>query len=125
MNCGITSFSAAPKLNLTHDYLQNAAIPALNRAGIKPVGVFNVMVGPESPSLFVLIPHPSAESVLTAWERVRADQEYLERGADFLNAPVIESGFLRVESEFMAAFRDLSPYYAAARRPSGVRAAHL
>jgi NIPSNAP len=95
------------KVDLTHNYLREAAMPALNRAGIKPVGVFNVMVGPESPSLFVLIPHPSAESVLTAWERVRADQEYLERGADFLNAPSSNPVFVRVESQFMVAF----PFY--------------
>lgn len=93
-----------PGVNLTHDYLRNAAIPALNRTGIKPVGVFNVMIGPESPSLFMLIPHPSAESVLTAWERVRSDPEYLKRGADFLNAPASNPAFVRVESELMAAF---------------------
>ncbi len=92
------------KANLTHDYLRNAAIPALNRVGIKPVGVFNVLVGPESPSLYVLIPHPTAESVLTAWERVRADKEYQERGAEFLNAPATSPAFVRVEIELMAAF---------------------
>lgn len=93
-----------PGVDLTHHYLREAAIPALNRIGMKPVGVFNVIVGPESPSLFVLIPHPSAESVLTAWERVRADREYLERGADFLNAPASNPAYVRVESSLMAAF---------------------
>ncbi|MEJ2010163.1 MAG: NIPSNAP family protein [Acidobacteriota bacterium] len=92
------------RANLTHDYLRDAAIPALNRAGIRPVGVFEVLVGPESPSLYVLIPHPSAESVLTGWERVRADKEYQERGAAFLNAPATSPAFVRVESELMAAF---------------------
>ena len=72
-----------PGVKLTSDYLRDAAIPALNRAGIKPVGVFEMLVGPESPSLYVLIPHPSAISVLNTWERVRADKEYQERGAAF------------------------------------------
>ena len=93
-----------PGVNLTHDYLRDAAIPALNRIGIRPVGVFNMLVGPGSPSLYVLIPHPSAESVLTAWERVRADREYQERGAEFLNAPASNPAFVRVESQLMAAF---------------------
>ena len=92
------------KANLTNDYLRDAAIPALNRAGIKPVGVFETLVGPQSPSLYVLIPHPSAISVLTAWERVRADKEYQERGAAFLNAPASNPAFVRVESQFMVAF---------------------
>lgn len=89
---------------MTSDYLRDAAIPALNRVGIKPVGVFETLVGPQSPSIYVLIPHPSAISVLTTWERVRADKEYQDRGADFLNAPSSNPAFVRVESEFMAAF---------------------
>jgi len=93
-----------PGVKLTHDYLRDAAIPALNRVGVKPVGVFEMLVGPQSPSLYVLIPHPSAESVLTAWERVRADKEYQERGAPFLNAPASNPAFVRVQSELMAAF---------------------
>lgn len=87
-----------------NDYLREAAIPALNRVGIGPIGVFNTLVGPESPSLYVLIPHPSAESVLTGWERVRADKEYQERGADFLKATAENPPYVRVESELMAAF---------------------
>jgi hypothetical protein len=93
-----------PGLNLTNDYLRDAAIPALNRAGIKPVGVFEMLVGPQSPSLYVLIPHPSADSVLTTWEHVRADSEYRERGAAFLNAPASNPPFVRVESQLMASF---------------------
>ena len=93
-----------PGVKLTHDYLRDAAIPALNRAGIKPVGVFETLIGPQSPSLYVLIPHPSAISVLTTWERVRADKEYQERGADFLNAPATNPAFVRVQSELMASF---------------------
>lgn len=93
-----------PGAALTNDYLRDAAIPALNRAGIKPVGVFEVLVGPQSPSLYVLIPHPSADSVLATWEHVRGDSEYQERGAAFLNAPAANPPFVRVESQLMAAF---------------------
>lgn len=93
-----------PGVQLTNDYLREAAIPALNRAGIKPVGVFEMLVGPESPSLYVLIPHPSASSLMTAWERVREDKEYQERGAGFLNAPASNPPYVRVQSEFMVAF---------------------
>ena len=51
-------------------YYDDAAIPALNRLGIKDVGVFNVMYGPNDPSLYVLIPHDSADSVLTGQQRL-------------------------------------------------------
>jgi NIPSNAP len=93
-----------PGVELTHAYLRDAAIPALNRAGIKPVGVFEMLVGPQSPSLYVLIPHPSSESLLTGWERVRRDKEYQERGKTFLNAPASNPAFVRVQSQLMAAF---------------------
>lgn len=93
-----------PGVAVTNAYLRDAAIPALNRIGIRQIGVFNIMVGPESPSLYVLIPHPSAESVLTAWERVRSDREYLDAGAVFLDAPASNPPFVRVEGELMVAF---------------------
>src|ERR1041385_5858018 len=51
---------AKPKI--VDDYWRDAALPALKRLGIGPVGVFNVLVGPESPTLYVLIPHKTAES---------------------------------------------------------------
>src|ERR1041385_4351587 len=54
---------AKPKI--VEDYWRDAALPALKRLGIGPVGVFNVLIGPDSPTLTVLIPHKTAESVVT------------------------------------------------------------
>ena len=94
----------ASKLKLMHSYLREAAIPALNRIGIKPVGVFNTVVGPISPSLHVLLPHRSMESVATLEERLRADAEYIRKGAGFLNAPASDPVYIRYESSLMKAF---------------------
>ena len=91
-------------MKLIHDFFRNTAIPALNRIGIKPVGVFNVLVGPISPSMYVLLPHRSLESVATLEERLLSDAEYMERGADFLNAPVSDPAYVRYESSLMQAF---------------------
>src|SRR5262245_15311086 len=46
------------------DFLQGAAIPALNRLGHKPIGVFEVVFGLPSPSLFVLTPSSSLDQML-------------------------------------------------------------
>jgi NIPSNAP len=92
------------KVELMHDYLREAAIPALNRIGIKPVGVFNTMVGPISPSLYVLLPHRSIESVATLEERLRSDDEYVRSGSTFLNAPASDPVYIRYESSLMKAF---------------------
>lgn len=93
-----------PKQKLFDDFFKNAALPAMNRAGIDPVGVFNVMTGPDSPTVYVLMPFKSAEDFATANDRVRADADYLKSGAKFINAPASEPAYIRVESSFMVAF---------------------
>jgi hypothetical protein len=85
-------------------YFRDANIPALNRLGIKPVGVFNTSIGPGSPTLYVLAPHPSTESAVTIHDRIAADTEYLQAGAAFINATPTEPAYLRVESFLFAAF---------------------
>jgi len=86
------------------DFFRNAALPAMNRAGIATVGVFSVMTGPDSPTIYVLLPHKSPESFATALDRVRADAEYQKAGAEFINAPPTDPSYVRVESTLMVAF---------------------
>ena len=49
-----------------HGYLEKASIPALNRAGVAPVGAFTVQFGPETPSIFLLLRHRSELAGLSA-----------------------------------------------------------
>src|SRR5437667_9833737 len=79
-----------PKQKLFDDFYREAAIPAMNRAGVGPVGVFNVAYGPDSPTMHVLIPHKTIESFGTGLDRVRSDAEYQKAGAGFLNAPATD-----------------------------------
>jgi NIPSNAP len=87
-------------------FLRDAAVPAWNRAGVSPVGVFH----PEkdlSP-IYVLLRHPSAESVITCTQKLLADAEYLAKGAPVLNAPASAPAFTRVESSLFLAFKGMS-----------------
>ncbi len=93
-----------PKQQLFDDFYREAAIPAMNRAGMAPIGVFNIATGPESPTMYVVIPHKSLESFATANDRVHADPEYRKAGAEFVNAPATDPSYLRVESSLMVAF---------------------
>ncbi|MBI5385767.1 MAG: NIPSNAP family protein [Verrucomicrobia bacterium] len=86
------------------DYCRDAALPAMNRLGIRPIGVFNVMAGPDSPTVYVLIPYQSMEEFATVGERLRADEGYQKAGADFINATATDPAFVRVESSLMIAF---------------------
>src|SRR5262249_46635532 len=76
-----------PNVKLLNDFFRDVALPAMARNGIGPVGVFDVMFGPDSPTLYVLIPHPSLEAFATAGARINADAEYNKAGADVLNRP--------------------------------------
>jgi hypothetical protein len=85
------------------DFYKNAAVPAMGRVGIGPVGVFSVMIGSASPDMYVLIPHKSPESFATSTDRLRADAEYRKAGAEFVNAPATDPSYARVESSLMGA----------------------
>jgi hypothetical protein len=84
------------------DYLSKAAIPALNRAGVKSVGVFYPEEG-VSP-LWVLLPGPSPEALLTLVDKLVADSQYVQQGADVVAATTPTAGFKRLESSLLRAF---------------------
>src|SRR5580658_4999998 len=65
-----------PQTDLFDRFYRDAAIPAFNRAGLPKVGVFSVMIGPDSPTQYVLLAHPSLDSVAATRARVDADEEY-------------------------------------------------
>ncbi|MBK9138558.1 MAG: NIPSNAP family protein [Verrucomicrobia bacterium] len=95
------------KQKLFDDYVSQAAIPAMNRAGVKPIGVFNVMLGPDSPSVYVLIRYESLEQFATASDRMRSDEEYRRLAAPYTDLPATDPGYIRVESSLMVAFEGM------------------
>jgi len=86
-------------------FLAEAAIPALNRLGIKPVGVFY----PEkdlSP-IYVLLPHKSLMSFATLTQVLSEDQEFLQTGAAFVDAPADKPAYKSLETQIMMAFEGM------------------
>jgi len=96
--------NSGPQRKLCDDFFRDALAPALNRLAISPVGVFDLSIGPETPSIYVLMPGLSAEGLATVETRLVQDAEYLKAGAAFLNAPAKEPAFDRMESSFLQAF---------------------
>ncbi len=92
------------KQSLVANYYRDAAIPALNKAGIKNVGVFNVTHGSNAPTLHVIIPHPSLESVVTLNDQLLSDKEFVQAGDRFLNAPLSDMAFVGMEKSILKAF---------------------
>jgi hypothetical protein len=101
---------------LLEGYIEKAAIPALNRLGVKPVGVFVQQERAEAPdstevrdanSVLVLRTYPSLEVFAKATARLSADAEYQRAGAEYLNSPKTNPAFDRIDSWLMLAFAGL------------------
>ncbi|MBI5381525.1 MAG: NIPSNAP family protein [Opitutae bacterium] len=93
-----------PKKKLFTDYVKNALIPALNRAGIATVGAFTVKYGPNDPTLYLLLPHASLESVVSTPARLLADTEYLKAAAGVVDAPLSDPAYAGIETIVLRAF---------------------
>lgn len=82
--------------------MEEAAILALNRLGIKPVGVF--FWTDEKKLGYVLLPHKTMDTVIWVNQRLHADPEYASKGKAFLTAPNESKAFERIESSLLLAF---------------------
>jgi hypothetical protein len=89
----------------TDAYVSDALIPALNRLGISPVGAFNLTLGPETPTLYVLIPSEKLETLVTSELHLAQDETFLKAADSFWNAPANEPAYVRLESSLMIAFQ--------------------
>jgi hypothetical protein len=86
------------------DYLQNAAIPALNRIGHSPVGVFEVVAGVPGPTMFVLTPLATLDALSSTEAKLQADEAYQRAAAPYLDATAADPAYVRQENALLAAF---------------------
>ena len=85
-------------------FMGDVAVPAMNRAGVGPIGAFTVTYGENAPSLILLLTHRTMDSVIGLRERLANDAEYNRAGAAFLGAPLSDPAYVRVESSLLRAF---------------------
>jgi hypothetical protein len=83
-------------------YLGEGFIPALKGYGIGPVGAFVEKLEKDQVKLYVLIVHPSAESVVTLAGRLAADEEHRKEAGDFLTLPSSDPPYSRIDSSLLA-----------------------
>jgi hypothetical protein len=91
---------------ILNDFLAQAALPALERLGVGPVGVFETSVGPEMPAVHLLIPHDSPAALAALPARLAADAGY-QKGAAALayqGATAAQPAYVRMDSELLCAF---------------------
>ena len=85
------------------DHLLSALIPALQRLGHRPIGVFEVVVGVPSPTVFMLTPLPSLDSLATLESRLDGDEQFTRAAAQYAAATPAEPVYVRQEVSLLAA----------------------
>ncbi len=90
------------------NYLKNAYLPALHRAGIKTVGVFKPIPSDTTSGkqIIVWLPLTSPDQLDKLQDLLAKDKTYQVAGADFFNAPFDNVPFQRKESILLKAFPD-------------------
>ena len=87
-----------------NDYWQHAAVPACNRLGIQPIGVFTELTDSATNKIYVFIPYDSAETFTTIPAKLAADVEYQKAAAEFLNAPKTNAAYEGFQTSLLVAF---------------------
>jgi hypothetical protein len=118
------------KCALLDGYLEKAAIPAWNRLGSKPIGVFAQQERTGDPAktevrdpntVFVLIPYASLEAVVAAGPALAADAEYQKAGAEYLQTALASPAYERMDTWLMLAFAGMPkielPAYSRDKKP--------
>jgi NIPSNAP len=96
-----------PQKKICDAFFEKALIPAANKLGITPVGVFNLSIGPGTPAMYVLLPSASLDALVNLEARLAADAQYMSAGGAFLNAPAAAPAYQRIESQLMIAFEKI------------------
>lgn len=114
-------------------YLEKGALPALDKRGVKNVGVFTELAvdkraGTAAPKpdmpVWVLIPHASLESYVDVAATLNSDPSVQKAGAAWLDAPRSEPAFLRTDTWLYLAFKGMPkmevPAFSKQRAPGRV-----
>jgi hypothetical protein len=105
-------FSSPAKQQAFDSFLGRVAIPAVNRAGIRPVGVFKLLkadnadlkLEADSTDLYILLPHKSMDSVVNLIDRLTEDSSFINNAGELVEAPKSDPAYTRFESSLFLGF---------------------
>ena len=91
------------------DYLKDALLPALHRAGINQAGVFKSwgIDTSSNPRMYVLIPYRSLDDAANVEKKLATDKVYQLAGKDYFDTPYDKPAYQRMEKVFLQAFVDM------------------
>ncbi|HWB94938.1 MAG TPA: NIPSNAP family protein [Puia sp.] len=97
-------FTNEDQRQLTETYLEHAYLPALDRGGIGPAGVFTEVQSQDIAKLYLLVPFSSLQSMADLEKKLAHDTDYVKAGEAYLNAPASSPAYLRIDSSLLRAF---------------------
>jgi hypothetical protein len=87
------------------NYLKNAYLPALHRAGVPKAGVFKSMdQDTTGKKVYVFVPFTSWDKLENMDAKLSGDQQYLSDGKDYLEAAYNDLPYQRMETIVLKAF---------------------
>ncbi|MCE7043781.1 NIPSNAP family protein [Dyadobacter sp. CY312] len=85
-------------------YFKTALIPALNKHGVKTVGVFKEWRPSEPAKFYLLTPYSSLDSYFSINAKVKSDADYIKNSAAYNSVPASKPLYSRFNSCLIAAF---------------------
>lgn len=91
-------------LGQLENYFKTALIPALNKYGVKRVGVFKEWRQSEPAKVYLLTPYSSLDDYLSINAKVKTDTDYIKNSAAYNSIPAEKPVYNRFTSSLMIAF---------------------
>jgi hypothetical protein len=114
----LRSYTLRPgKRALLDAYFQHALIPALNRQGVNPVGVFYENPDAETPLSYFLARYKSLAEMTAVATALASDAEYHAAAKDYLSAPATDAVYDRIESSLLRGIDGMPGLAAPALKP--------
>ena len=96
----------AAQVGRVEQYLENAYLPALHKAGIKNIGVFKPITETDTNDrkVYVFIPFKNMDELEATPAKLLKDDQYLANGKDYLDAATPNQPYVRIETILLRAF---------------------
>lgn len=99
--------SSTAQQQRVNDYWAQAGVPAYNRMGIQPIGVFTEMTDSDTNKIYVLIPCDSLAQFDAIPAKLAADTVYQQAAGAFLSATKQDPAYERFSSTLLVAFNGM------------------
>lgn len=102
-------FNSVDQMATTEAYLEHGLVPAMNRMGYGPVGVFKPIEqeSDSSLSLYTLVALDDLNVLSDLEGKLNEDEAYLTAGSAYLTAPFDNPPYQRLETIITKAFQDM------------------